>query len=98
MYLQAEVTTTDQVFSMNLSHAGDYAGKFQDEAIDALFADDDYMWIDDSWADFMISNDGVLYAVKADGMLTEHNINALVAEVPRDSYDSIWSEALQKLV
>lgn len=95
--LASEITTTDQVFNMNLHHAGTYAGEFQDEAIEALF-DDEYMWTEESWADFMVdTKNGKLYVVKADGALTEHDTNALIAEVPDCEWENIWEASRDKV-
>ena len=95
--LDAEITTTDQIFNMNLTAAGTYAGEFEDEAIEALF-EDEYMWVDDSWADMMYDvKTKKLYAVKADGALTEYGTQALIAEVPSYEWKNIWEAASDKI-
>lgn len=62
-------TTTTGTSGMKLSHCGDYAGKFQDEALRLLDIKEELKGKE--WADIMYDrNTNIVYAVWADDELT----------------------------
>lgn len=89
-------TTTGSLFNHTgiLSHAGDFAGKYQQEAFDILFKGDDVMWNMDSWSDIMHDKNGKCYAVFAKGELTCQNAECFYAELEDSDCEDAVKEAL----
>lgn len=89
-------TATGNLFNHTgiLTHAGDYAGKYQQEAFDLLMQGDEFMWTDDSWADIMHDNKGKCYAVIAKGELTSQNAECYYAEIEENDCKAAIKEAL----
>ena len=73
-----------------MTHIGTYAGEYQEEAIEILFEDEDYAWVDESWADIMIDRFGQIVAVKCDGALTDFNCSAVVAELTEKDFHEYY--------
>lgn len=89
--MQIVKTTTDQL--PNLSSLFD--SPHQDEALKIIENLEDQNWTDQSWADIMFSPDGKIYAVKADGALTENDTPAVLVELQGEcwvQYDSVNEE------
>ena len=87
-------TSTNQLFNLTdvLTHAGDYAGKYQQEAFDLLMQGDDFMWTEDAWADIMHDNKGNCYAIIAKGELTSDS-DCYFANISKEDCISAYNEA-----
>ena len=92
-------TTTDQLAGqVGTTHAGTYAGEFQDQAYE-IFEKEGEEFTSESWGDFMYNpSTDKLYAVKADGAITEHGASAVYQEIEKDEYLEIWEAASDKNV
>jgi len=90
-----ETTTTGSLFNHTgiLNHAGDYAGKYQQEAFDLITIGEDFMLSEDSWADIMHDNKGKCYAVIAKGELTSQNSECFYAEIEQSDCEEAYNEA-----
>lgn len=92
-----QYTTTGSLFNHTgiLSHAGDYAGKYQDRAfelIDSVY-DDELSFINNQWCDIMHDNDGKCYAVFATDALTCQNAECIYVELEQPDCEDAFDEA-----
>jgi len=98
-----QTTTTGNLFNHTgiLTHAGDYAGRFQDESINILEKisdrEDEIFTSDGSsygWADIMINeNSGKIYAVWGNDMLTAQNGLVEYTEMEREDNPDVYDIA-----
>lgn len=100
-------TTTGSLFNHTgiLTHAGDYAGKYQEEAIELINqakieAEDTNFPPENApefWADIMMNEGtGVLYAVWADGPLTSYS-HCEYVEINENDCERAYKDSLQKI-
>jgi hypothetical protein len=100
--MNIQQTTTESLFNHTgiLTHAGDYAGKFMNEAEDILIAaDEENNIVGDSqaWADIMVNEiTGKIYAVWAAGELTSR-AKCFYAEIEKSDCPKAFSESKDKL-
>ena len=96
-----QTTTTGSLFNHTgiLTHAGDYAERFRDEAINILekISDREDEIFDGSsygWADIMINeNSGKIYAVWGNDMLTAQNGLVEYTEMEREDNPDVYDIA-----
>lgn len=88
-------TTTGSLFNHTgiLQAAGDYAGKYQQEAFDLIMDGDEFMWTEETWADIMHDNKGRCYAVIAKGELTSQESECYYAEIEASDCEDAYNEA-----
>jgi hypothetical protein len=98
-----QTTTTGSLFNHTgiLTHAGDYAGKYQFEAIELLQSvseEKQILTIEDAWADIMFNErTNQLYAVWANGPLTSFNSIAEYVELNRNDCLMATEDAEEKI-
>ncbi len=93
-------TTTGSLFNHTgiLTAAGDYAGKFSQEANDILMDGDEFMYGPDGWSDIMINErTGKMYAVLAKGELTCQNAEVFYSEIEESQCCKAFAEAKEKI-
>lgn len=95
-----ENTTTGSLFNHTgiLTHAGDYAGKYQDEAYNIINKIEPIEIIDTRWADIMVNGrTGKIYAVYAEGALTMQNATCLYTELLEEDCPFAFKDAKNKI-
>ena len=102
-----QTTTTGSLFNHTgiLTHAGDYAGKFTDEAdmlLESVSDKRDEIYVQDGssygWSDIMFNErTGELYAVWANGALTEQSALLQYAELDEADCPKAFAEAKAKV-
>jgi len=100
-------TTTGILFNHTgiLTHAGDYAGKFTDEAdalLEAISNRRDEIYVQDGssygWSDIMVNETtGAIYAVWANGELTEQSALLQFVELEESDCPKAFAEAKEKI-
>ena len=90
-------TTTDVLFRMNLTHCGDYAGKFIHEAYDLMREVTDIpVFEENQWADIMYDREGNVYAVWAEDSLTCFNADAMYIQLDRGDCEEAFKGMEEK--
>ena len=92
-------TTTGTVSSqMILDHCGDYAGRFQDEAVDIFRNnfDSEFFLENSEWADIMYDRKGNVYAVWAEDALTCQNAHCLYVQLDIEDCPEAFSGMQEK--
>jgi len=86
-------TTTGSLFNHTgiLHHAGDYAGKYQEQAFE-LFDCVSHV-IGSEWCDIMHDSKGQLYAVWAEDSLTCQNAKCVYHKLNKRECIEAWEEA-----
>jgi hypothetical protein len=80
-----------------LYHCGDYAGKFQNEAIDLLFTIDSLPeWQENAWADIMCNKHGSVFAIYAEDTITSSDAVCFFAELEYDDCPDAF-EAMKQI-
>ena len=102
-----QFTTTRNLFNHTgiLDHAGDYAGKYQDEAYDILEHNEDFKetrFRTGNWADIMYhdngTDNGTFYAVFAEDSLTCQNAQCIYVEIDENDCPEAVHEGCQKII
>lgn len=90
-------TTTGSLFNHTgiLNHAGDYAGKYQQEAFDILVSAgfEKELLEDNEWLDIMHDNNGNCYAVYAEDELTCQNADCKYIKIEESDCEQAYNEA-----
>jgi hypothetical protein len=88
-------TTTGQLFNELgvLSHAGEYAGEYQDEAAVIIGELQDVEFENNAWADIMHNYNGVCYAIFAKDAITCHNEMCLYVKIDRSDCPKAYDNA-----
>ena len=91
-------TTTGTISSqMILDHAGDYAGKFQDEAFDLINELETLPEFEENqWADIMFDKSGNVYAIWAEDALTCQNADAKYVQLDEVDCPNAFAEMNEK--
>ena len=86
-------TVTGDLFNQLgiLQAAGDYAGKYQDEAFELLDLHDAFQ--NNEWSDIMHDNKGTCYAIYAEDELTCQNAVCFYAEIEKKDCERAYNEA-----
>lgn len=82
--------TTGELANLLLSHCGDYAGKFQDEAYKLLSCSGELMG--NEWADIMFDRQRKVYAVWAEDALTCFNAKTKYMELRQSDCPKAFKE------
>lgn len=88
-------TTTGNLFNSVgiLKEAGDYAGKYQDEAYRLINELESIELEKDSWCDILHDSKGKCYAIYAEGELTCQNAKCLFVELGSEDCQTAYDEA-----
>ena len=92
-------TTTGDIASQKvLDHAGDYAGKYQQEAFDLLSELEDVPEFEGNhWSDIMFDKEGKVYAIWAEDALTCWGADAMYVELDYNDCPEAFNEMKKKL-
>lgn len=93
-----QFTTTGSLFNHTgiLQHAGDYAGRYQEEAFE-LLKDSDFKYDENSWGDIMHDKKGVCYAVIANGELNSFDSDCYYAQIDSDDCEHAINSAIEHI-
>jgi len=90
-------TTTGSLFNHTgiLNHAGDFAGKYQEQAFDifAKYGIARETLSDNEWLDIMHDNKGKCYAIYAEDSLTCQNAFCAYIEIDESDCEQAYNEA-----
>lgn len=90
-----ETTTGALANQMILSHCGDYAGKFHDEAFEIfqeLWDSELNSWDGREWMDIMFDRKGNVYAIYAEDSLTCQDAWCYYVELDREDCERAFEE------
>lgn len=92
-----ETTTGTLANQMILTHCGDYAGEFQQEAFDLLNEVEDIKDFEgNEWCDIMFDREGNVYAIWAEDALTCWNADAKYIELEKEDCPNAFAGMEEK--